>query len=93
LLHHRATGSAEGIWKGLVKDGRADYVCGYHPLFMVAKCVRRVVRKPWLVGSLGLFYGYVTGYLKRIPQVDPEVIAYLRRQQLGRIFGGKTIWK
>lgn len=93
LVQHRATGSSEGVWKGLVKDGRADYICGYHPLFMFGKCIRRLVFKPWLIGSFGMFYGYITGYLKRIPQVDDAVIAYLRRQQLGRLFGRETIWR
>src|SRR5664280_1358667 len=34
VLNHRPTGAADGAWKNSVKDGRADYVSGYHPLFM-----------------------------------------------------------
>jgi glycosyltransferase involved in cell wall biosynthesis len=94
LTHHRVTGSAEGLWAGLVKNGRANYICGYHPLFMLGKCVRRLIRPPYVTGSAALFYGFVSGYLKRIPQVDdPLTIAYLRRQQMGRLAGGQTIWK
>lgn len=94
LIHHRQTGSAEGLWRGLVKNGRANYVCGYHPLFMLSKCVRRLVMKPYVVGSIGLLYGFVTGYLKRIPQVDDaDTISYLRAQQLARMTGGQTIWR
>src|SRR5262249_2115855 len=70
LTHHRLTGSAEGLWAGLVKNGRANYVCGYHPLFMLGKCLRRAMQPPYLVGSAALFYGFISGYLKRIPQVD-----------------------
>jgi biofilm PGA synthesis N-glycosyltransferase PgaC len=94
LTHHRVTGTADGVWAGLVKNGRANYVCGYHPLFMLGKCVRRVLRKPYIFGSLALSYGFITGYCKRIPQVnDPLTIAFLRRQQLGRLSGAATIWK
>lgn len=94
LQHHRYTGTAEGIWGGLVKNGRANYICGYHPLFMFAKCFRRLLHRPYLLGSLALFYGFVTGYLKQIPQVsDVETIHFLRRQQLGRLWGGQTIWR
>ena len=94
LLHHRETGSADGLWPTLVKYGRANYICGYHPLFMVSKCIVRLLQKPYVLGSLGLMYGFVTGYLKHIPQVDdPATIAYLRRQQLSRLQGRQTIWR
>jgi glycosyltransferase involved in cell wall biosynthesis len=94
LTHHRVTGTADGVWAGLVKNGRANYICGYHPLFMLGKCVRRVLHRPWIFGSIALAYGFVSGYLKRIPQVDDTLtIAYLRRQQLGRLAGSRTIWK
>jgi len=93
LVHHRHTGEADGLWHGLVKYGRANYICGYHPLFMLGKCVRRLAMKPPLLGSFALMYGFVTGYLKRIPQVDdPDAIAYLRRQQLNRLMGRNSIW-
>ena len=93
LVHHRPTGAADGFWSTLVKYGRANYICGYHPLFMLGKCLRRFVRKPLVLGSVTLMYGYVTGYLMRIPQVDdPAAIAYLRRQQLNRLTGRNSIW-
>jgi biofilm PGA synthesis N-glycosyltransferase PgaC len=94
LLHQRHTGAADGLWPSLVKYGRANYICGYHPLFMISKCIVRLIRKPYFVGSIGLMYGFVSGYLTNLPQVnDRDLIAYLRRQQLGRLFGGETIWK
>jgi biofilm PGA synthesis N-glycosyltransferase PgaC len=94
LHHHRETGSADGLWPTLVKYGRANYICGYHPLFMLSKCIVRLVQQPYILGSIGLMYGFVTGYLQHIPQVDdPATIAYLRRQQLSRLRGGETIWR
>jgi biofilm PGA synthesis N-glycosyltransferase PgaC len=94
LVQHRATGAAEGRWRDLVKNGRANYISGYHPLFMVAKCMSRLRRQPYFIGSVALLYGFVSSYLKRIPQVnDTALIAYLRQQQLGRLWGRKTIWR
>ena len=94
LVHHRPTGAADGFWGALVKYGRANYICGYHPAFMLAKCLRRLVKRPAVVGSVALMYGYVAGYLKGIPQVDdPDTIAYLRRQQLARLCCQESIWK
>jgi poly-beta-1,6-N-acetyl-D-glucosamine synthase len=94
LVHQRDTGSADGLWPTLVKYGRANYICGYHPLFMFSKCIMRLVRKPYIVGSVGLMYGFVSGYLMKTPRVDDRAaIAYLRRQQMSRLFGGESIWK
>ena len=36
LCHHRPAGGAQGTWKNLLKNGLANYVAGYHPLFMLA---------------------------------------------------------
>jgi poly-beta-1,6-N-acetyl-D-glucosamine synthase len=94
LVHHRHTGSADGLWPTLVKYGRGDYICGYHPLFMLTKCVVRLIRKPYIIGSLGLMYGFVSGYVANLPQFDDrDAIAFLRRQQLRRLWGGETIWR
>jgi len=94
MHHHRFTGATFGRWGGAVKDGRADYVCGYHPLFMLAKCGVRLVRTPYVVGSMALFYGYLSSYLKNVPQVDdPHLIKYLRSQQIARLLNRPTIWK
>jgi len=94
LIHHRYTGAADGTWKTAIKYGKANYISGYHPLFVLAKCARRLFQKPYVVASAGLFHGYVTSYLKRIPRVDdPQLIAYVRRQQISRLVGRQTIWK
>jgi poly-beta-1,6-N-acetyl-D-glucosamine synthase len=94
LHHHRPTGAADGMWGGLVKNGKANYICGYHPMFMLAKCFHRLRQKPYLIGSLALLYGFLSGYFQRIPQVDDrQTIIYLRRQQLGRLWRRETIWR
>jgi hypothetical protein len=64
LKQHRRTGAADGTWGDLVKNGRANYICGYHPLFMAAKCVSRTIRAPYVVGSLALAHGFISGYVK-----------------------------
>lgn len=93
LTHHRVTGGADGAWASLVKNGRANYVCGYHPVFMLGKCVRRLRHKPYVLGSVALFWGFISGYLKGIPQVDDRAaIRYLRRQQMNRLRGRESIW-
>ncbi|MCP4370265.1 MAG: glycosyltransferase family 2 protein [Deltaproteobacteria bacterium] len=90
----KATGFADGTWKNWTKNGMANYICGYHPLFMIFKCIKRILQKPYFLGSIALFYGFVGGYIKKVPQVkDKELIRYLRQQQLNKLFFRQSIWQ
>lgn len=93
VRHHRWTGAADGSWKNWVKNGRANYVTGYHPLFMAAKCLRRIKRRPYFIGSLGLAWGYLTSCLRTGDQViDPILLPYVRQQQMNRLLNRPGLW-
>ena len=94
VSHFRFTGAADGAWKDCVKNGRANYVAGYHPVFMFFKCIRRLAAKPYLFGSLGLFWGFLSSYFVGPPRVtDPALIHYTRNQQMRRLLLQQSIWK
>jgi hypothetical protein len=94
LIHHRFTGSADGLMRDCVKHGMVCYICGYHPLFFLASCVYRLIRKPYIVGSCAIVFGFLKGYFSRTRQVnDTRLIQYLRTQQLRRLCGLETVWK
>jgi hypothetical protein len=94
LVHHRPTGSADGFLRDRVKYGSICFVCGYHPLYVLARCLYRSVRKPYILGSLAILFGYLKSYFIRTPQVnDQQFIRYLRKQQLKRLCGMQTIWR
>jgi poly-beta-1,6-N-acetyl-D-glucosamine synthase len=94
LHHHRFTGTADGLVANRVKHGIACYVTGYHPLFLAASCFRRLVQKPYVVGSFAVLAGFLKGYWKKLPRVDdPHLIRYVRGQQLRRLCSLETIWK
>jgi biofilm PGA synthesis N-glycosyltransferase PgaC len=94
VSHYRFTGAADGAWKDCIKNGRANYITGYHPLFMLFKCTRRLSRKPYLSGSIGLMWGFLSSYWKGTPQVeDTQLISYTRNQQIRRILFLDSIWK
>ncbi len=93
LFQHRGTGAVDGTWKTSVKNGRANYVVGYHPLFMVCKCARRLLGWPYGVVAAGLLYGYLSGYFSSTERIrEPDVISYVRREQLRRLFLRESIW-
>lgn len=94
LLHHRLTGSEEGLLRDRVKHGVACYISGYHPLYVLASCVQRLKQKPYLVGSAAILYGFVKAHLTHSPRMDDRsYIAYIRGQQLRRLCGMETIWR
>lgn len=94
VVQLKSTGSAYGNWANFVKNGRADYVSCYHPVFMMAKCVRRIFSRPFFLASAGLFWGFLSGYIYRIGQMEDEQLKkYLRQEQLKKITFRHTIWK
>jgi poly-beta-1,6-N-acetyl-D-glucosamine synthase len=94
LLHHRPTGSADGLVRDSLKHGVVCYVAGYHPLFLFASCLRRLFKKPYVIGSISTCYGFLKAYITHMPRVDDApMIKYLRVQQLRRLCGLETIWK
>jgi poly-beta-1,6-N-acetyl-D-glucosamine synthase len=94
LLHHRVTGSEEGLLRDRVKHGVACYISGYHPLYVAASCVSRLVQRPYVIGSVGILYGFLKSHLTRPPRLnDRSYISYIRGQQMRRLCGMQTIWR
>lgn len=94
LIHHRPTGGAYGTWRNQTKYGVANYVMGYHPVFMACKCLKRSVIPPYLIGSIALAWGYTSAWLgkcKRVP--DPELLSYARSQQWRALTGRDSLWR
>ena len=93
VVHYRVTGAANGSWQNSLKNGVWSYVCGYHPAFMLARCVNRIFEKPYFIGSFGLLSGFLLGYIKGMPQVEDEaLVRYVRRQQMRRLLSARSIW-
>jgi len=94
LFHHRFTGSEEGLLRDRLKHGVACYISGYHPLYVVASCLSRLTQKPYVIGSLGIMYGFLKAHVTRPARLeDRSYIAYIRGQQLRRLCGMQTIWR
>lgn len=94
LVQHRPTGKAEGWWRDRVKNGKAYYTAGYHPLFFAAKSLYRMTKRPYIVGAFAMCCGFLSGYLGRAVRInDAELVRYLRRQQINRLLRRQTIWK
>ncbi len=94
LLHLKPTGAADGTWKNAFKNGRGSFICGYHPLFLLARSARRVLHRPILVESTGLALGYFSARFAGVQQApNPRLRQFIRRQQLLRLRGRPSIWQ
>ncbi len=87
------TGSADSHWQNWTKNGLANYITGYHPLFLGLKCIKRLFKPPYVIGSVGLAWGYCKGYLLGVaPAAERELIRYVRRQQLNKLLLRPSLW-
>ncbi|MGB6691503.1 MAG: glycosyltransferase [Terracidiphilus sp.] len=94
VIQNRPTGAAAGAWRDNLKNGRADYISGYHPLFIVVKCLKRIFQKPYVIKSFAHVCGYVSAYTKRTPRIgNKELVRYIRTQQIKRLLFLESNWK
>jgi biofilm PGA synthesis N-glycosyltransferase PgaC len=84
FLHHRPLGTAErGMTASAFAYGKKDYILGGHPVWQVFRCTYRMTKRPYLMGGIALFAGYVTGFLGRAERpVSPELMRFHRREQM-----------
>jgi len=94
LVQLRTTGDAAGQWRNWVKNGRACFVVGYHPLFILARAALHLIRRGNAVASAGMLYGYGHALFTGVKKIaSAEVVRFVRRQQLRRLVGLSSIWR
>ena len=92
-FHHRPQGSAGGLLRGRFAIGRSAWYVGYSPLFLLATAARRAFQRPLLLGSIMILAGYLEGFLHNRPRVnDPDLIRFIRRQQMRRLLLMDSHW-
>lgn len=86
VAHHRKTGSAGGHLRSCLRQGRMDYSLGTSPLFELFRVLKRTNCTPFIIGAITRLAGFLHCYWcgdRRL--VSKDFIAFLRREQLGRI--------
>lgn len=87
VYHHRSTGTASAnILLARFRDGMRNYAIGYHPLFEMAKCIRRLAAPPYLIGALLMLAGYCRAFYRRDERPLPKAfLLYFRNEQLSKL--------
>lgn len=95
IYHYRFTGAATGYLKSFVEQGYGAYRMGYHPLFMIARGIRRMTDKPFVIGGAAMIASYFRAWVKREEMLaDASVVRFVRETQvkkLAGLFTGKPI--
>jgi poly-beta-1,6-N-acetyl-D-glucosamine synthase len=85
VLHLRPMGAHDGTLRAHRRWGACAYAYGEHPLYALAMGVRQLPQRPRVLGGLSYIGGWALAALRRAPRAEPELRAYVRRAQLGRL--------
>ncbi len=91
LVHLRPMGSSQAnIRVGRVRWGRGKYYMGSAFYYVLAAAAYRSVEPPWLLGGLGITWGYLKAAIDGHPRyANPEYRRYLRRFERAQLVLGK----
>jgi glycosyltransferase involved in cell wall biosynthesis len=97
VLHHRVMGKATGLLRSKIEQGYGAHTMGYHPLYLIARGIWHMFRRPYLIGGVALIVAYFVAWLEGREQLPvPSVIQHVRRTQLRQLAGllvGKRVYK
>jgi hypothetical protein len=86
VRHYRPTGSAGGMLRGLLRQGKMDYSLGYLPLFELVKLIPRLLGPPYVIGALTRFIGFLLPYCRGEGRcVSAGFMTFLRQEQKQRM--------
>ena len=87
FYHHRILGTANhGPFGKGYAYGKKDYLLGGHPVWELFRCVFRMMKKPYLIGGIGLFAGYFGTLLSGEERVvSKDLMRFHRREQLMKL--------
>jgi glycosyltransferase involved in cell wall biosynthesis len=92
FFHYRSLGTAErSLLTSAFSYGEKDYYLGGHPLWEMFRVVYRAVKKPYLVGAIALYSGYLSAFLRQMKRpVSDELMRFHRKEQMLKL---KTIFR
>ena len=85
VVHLRPMGHHDGLLRGFRRWGACAWGYGEHPLHVALVAIQRVADSPPVLGSLNYVIGWALAMLRRAPRAEPELRAFMRREQLRRI--------
>lgn len=85
VVHMRPMGEHDGSLRAWRRWGSCAYGYGEHPLHVLLVAARRLPERPVALGAACYVAGWALAALRRAPRAEPELRAYVRRDQVRRI--------
>ena len=100
VVHNRPVGTGDGktVLQARFKLGLTDYCLATHPVFMLAKCMRRsLIEKPFFLSGLARLAGFIYGYMTREEiSLPADTKVFVRKEQMKRLLAyikcGPRLW-
>lgn len=85
--HHRPMGTAgSSVFGARIHYGKKDYFLGGHPVWQLFRGTFQMTKKPYIVGGLGLLYGYFSCWIRRVERpISDELMRFHRAEQMERL--------
>jgi len=87
IFHHRKMGTGKSNFlSARFRQGKEDYYIGNHPLWEIFRTLYQMKFKPFILGGLFLYLGYVTAFIMRVKRpIPPELVKFQRKEQMQRL--------
>jgi len=87
FFHYRSLGTAErSFLASAFSYGEKDYYLGGHPLWEIFRVAYRATKKPYVLGGIALYSGYLTAFLRQMKRpVSKELMRFHRREQMMKL--------
>ena len=80
----------KSLWTGRLRWGKGKYYMGSALYFILAVALYRMFTKPYIVGGVGIFVGYMRAKLVGEPRMQSkDYLRFIQRYELSRLFLGK----
>jgi len=86
-IHHRKIGTGRSnVLLSRFRFGKQDYYLGGHPVWEIFRCIYQIKLKPYVIGGLMIFSGYLWASLTRLERpISPELVQFRRKEQMQRL--------
>jgi glycosyltransferase involved in cell wall biosynthesis len=87
FFHYRNLGTAErSLLASTFSYGEKDYYLGGDPLWEIFRIMYRTTKKPYLVGGIVLYSGYLSAFLRQMERpVSDELMRFHRGEQMQKL--------
>ena len=92
FFHYRSLGTAErSQLASAFSYGEKDYYLGNHPIWEIFRVAYRATKRPYLVGALALYSGYLSAFVRQMKRpVSNDLMKFHRKEEMSKL---RTIFR